>query len=219
MSNWRCVRFVYIFIIHFKNRCTKCKQCRPWSDATFCGIWSGSTLFANVPFYGAPVINWLILVQNVNIALLIFLVSTCMRIYVFIADGRIQDLIGIVSQRARIDKDDIYHSETLHFFRFDSFHIFAFPYWELHLSDETKWFSFRGSFHMSQHTTKPTIRLMRPAKTRIRLRGCAVWSESSLVAYAFHSLWAIQRRINENPCHTGWMYRLICALLVTQVLL
>ena len=22
------------------------KQCRPWSDAAFCGIWSGSTLFA-----------------------------------------------------------------------------------------------------------------------------------------------------------------------------
>ena len=24
------------------------KQCRPWSDATFCGIWSGSTLFDKV---------------------------------------------------------------------------------------------------------------------------------------------------------------------------
>ena len=23
-----------------------CKSCRPWSDATFCGVWSGSTLFA-----------------------------------------------------------------------------------------------------------------------------------------------------------------------------
>ena len=23
------------------------KQCRPWSDATFCSIWSGSTLFAH----------------------------------------------------------------------------------------------------------------------------------------------------------------------------
>ena len=25
-----------------------CKECRPWSDTTFCGIWSGSTLFAQV---------------------------------------------------------------------------------------------------------------------------------------------------------------------------
>ena len=24
------------------------KQCRPWSDAAFCGIWSGTTLFAQV---------------------------------------------------------------------------------------------------------------------------------------------------------------------------
>ena len=24
------------------------KQCRPWSDAAFCGIWSGTTLFAKV---------------------------------------------------------------------------------------------------------------------------------------------------------------------------
>ena len=24
------------------------KQCKPWSDATFCGIWSGSTLFAHL---------------------------------------------------------------------------------------------------------------------------------------------------------------------------
>ena len=25
------------------------KQCRPWSDATFCGIWSGSTVCPSVP--------------------------------------------------------------------------------------------------------------------------------------------------------------------------
>ena len=30
----------------------KANQCRPWSDATFCGVWSGSTLFAIVPFMG-----------------------------------------------------------------------------------------------------------------------------------------------------------------------
>ena len=31
------------------------KQCRPWSDATLCGIWSGSSLFAKVPLLGYPV--------------------------------------------------------------------------------------------------------------------------------------------------------------------
>ena len=29
--------------------CNSSKHCRPWSDATFCSIWSGSALFANVP--------------------------------------------------------------------------------------------------------------------------------------------------------------------------
>ena len=61
---------------------------------------------------------------------------------------------------------------------------------------------------MSQRTKKPTIRLVRPVKTQISLRIRAVWSESSLVACPFYSIQAIQKGINENPCHTGWMYRL-----------
>ena len=35
-------------IFQFKGICfyrNSCKQCRPWSDATFCGIWSRSSLF------------------------------------------------------------------------------------------------------------------------------------------------------------------------------
>ena len=42
---------------------------------------------------------------------------------------------------------------------------------------------------------KPTIRLVQPAKT---LTSHAVWSESSLIAYAFYSPQAIQRGISEN---------------------
>ena len=42
----------------YKNGLTICKQLRPWSDATFCGVWSGSALFA-VPFYGSPDYNGL----------------------------------------------------------------------------------------------------------------------------------------------------------------
>ena len=33
--------------------------------------------------------------------------------------------------------------------------------------------------------------------------------QSSMMPYAFYSLRDIQRGINENSCHTGWMYRLI----------
>ena len=62
---------------------------------------------------------------------------------------------------------------------------------------------------MSQPTTKPIIRLVRPTKTQIRLRIRAVWSESSMIACAFYNLWAIQRGVNKNPCLTGKMYRLI----------
>ena len=39
---------IYIFLE--KKGSTICKQWRPWSDATFWGIWSGSALFANYPF-------------------------------------------------------------------------------------------------------------------------------------------------------------------------
>ena len=60
---------------------------------------------------------------------------------------------------------------------------------------------------MSQRTTKPTIILVRPAMTQISLRIRAVWSESSLIAYAFYSVWPIQRRINHR--RTGWIYMLI----------
>ena len=68
----------------------------------------------------------------------------------------------------------------------------------------------RASFNVydqNQRTIKPTTILVRPAKTQINLRIRAVWSESSLIAFIFYSLRAIQRGI--NPCHTGSMCRLI----------
>ena len=36
-------------IFRGKNGWTICKQWRPWSDAAFCGVWSGSALFAYNP--------------------------------------------------------------------------------------------------------------------------------------------------------------------------
>ena len=36
-----------------------------------------------------------------------------------------------------------------------------------------------------------------------------VWSESSLISCALYSRHGLSRGINENPCHTGWVYRLI----------
>ena len=53
---------------------------------------------------------------------------------------------------------------------------------------------------MRQGTTKPKIRRVNQRKLR---------SEPSLIACVFYSLRAIKRWMNKNPCHTGWMYRLI----------
>ena len=49
-----------IYILLEKNGQTVCKQWRPWSDTAFCGVWSGSALFANYPFTGLPItmIKW-----------------------------------------------------------------------------------------------------------------------------------------------------------------
>ena len=43
----------FIFII-FLIEIPVSKPCRPWSDAAFCGIWSGSALFVYVPKNGTP---------------------------------------------------------------------------------------------------------------------------------------------------------------------
>ena len=42
----------YYYLMCLKYCWMGCKQCRPWSDATFCGIWSGSTLFAQSQYLG-----------------------------------------------------------------------------------------------------------------------------------------------------------------------
>ena len=55
ISSKRGVWLLFIITTVYRNSCTLCKQCRPWSDVVFCGIWSGSTLFANVPFKGCQV--------------------------------------------------------------------------------------------------------------------------------------------------------------------
>ena len=41
------------------------KQCRPRSDAAFCGIWSGSTLFAQVSKSSVPILRHLIRVHSI----------------------------------------------------------------------------------------------------------------------------------------------------------
>ena len=48
----------FIVTMFYSNSCPNCKQYRPWSDAMFCGIWSGSTV-CQCPFYGTQGINGL----------------------------------------------------------------------------------------------------------------------------------------------------------------
>ena len=47
------VYFVALIVFLMENPVSK--QCRPWSDATSCSIWSGSALFAYDPFTGIRV--------------------------------------------------------------------------------------------------------------------------------------------------------------------
>ena len=61
---------------------------------------------------------------------------------------------------------------------------------------------------VSRRTIKSTIRLVRPAKTQIRLRIRAVWSESSMIASLLQPL-GNPTRDKRELCHTRWMYRLI----------
>ena len=49
-------------------------------------------------------------------------------------------------------------------------------------------FTFHLQNHLSQGTTKPTIRLVRPAKSQINLRTRTVWWSSLLITYAFGNI-------------------------------
>ena len=51
--NIRDVWLVFIMTMFYRNSCILFKQCRPWSDAAFYGVWSGSTRFTNVSFMGS----------------------------------------------------------------------------------------------------------------------------------------------------------------------
>ena len=42
----------FTFNLFWRNFSIQCKQYSSWSDPTFCGVWSCSLMFANVPFIG-----------------------------------------------------------------------------------------------------------------------------------------------------------------------
>ena len=50
ISNRKDVWLTFIFTAFYRNSYIWCKQCRPWSDAAYCGVWSGSSPFASAPF-------------------------------------------------------------------------------------------------------------------------------------------------------------------------
>ena len=55
---------------------------RPWSDAAFCGVWSGFALFASYPFYGFPDYN--VLIEDLELE-----VWTSCLIYIYIPTVRV----------------------------------------------------------------------------------------------------------------------------------
>ena len=99
MSDIRGVWLVFIntCTMFYRNSCIWCKQCRPWSDAVFCGVWSGSTLFANVPFMGRRALNGLTCasVQSVQSLLLISTTSFFFFFYQIIWEMRVSLVINL----------------------------------------------------------------------------------------------------------------------------
>ena len=73
--------------------------------------------------------------------------------------------------------------------------------------------------HLSQCTTKPTKCHVRPAKTRISLGICPVWSESLLSARRNIRSLATHWVHSEVADQTGWLPRLIWVYLCAQVVL
>ena len=59
ISSNRSIWLIFIITMFYGNACTKRKQCRPWSDAAFCGVWSGSTLLPMSHLWDAIGINGL----------------------------------------------------------------------------------------------------------------------------------------------------------------
>ena len=49
--------FFFITTMFYINSYIQFKQCRPWCDAAFCGVWSRSTMFANAPSQRAHDVN------------------------------------------------------------------------------------------------------------------------------------------------------------------
>ena len=66
--------------------------------------------------------------------------------------------------------------------------------------------------YMSQCTTKPTIRLVRPVKTQICLRINTVRLEFVQMACTFYSFQVIQRGMTKNPWNTGRCTGLVAQL-------
>ena len=54
IAHFRGVRTILSLLFYFWWKNPVSKQCRPWSDATLCGIWSGSALFFYDSFMGFP---------------------------------------------------------------------------------------------------------------------------------------------------------------------
>ena len=68
---------------------------------------------------------------------------------------------------------------------------------------------FSGNSCSLGESMKKELALDKTYKKTSATSGCAVWSEPSLIPCAFYRLQAIQRGMTVDPCHTGWMYRLI----------
>ena len=85
--------------------------------------------------------------------------------------------------------------------------------WKFHVYLKDRHFTWKGKSyflknHMSQRTKKPTGRAI--SQRRLRSACASAQSDQRLRwSHVPSTSSGLFRRINENPCHTGWMYGLL----------
>ena len=120
--------------------CNLNKHCRSWSDAAFCGVWSGSVLFANVPF---QVLHWTDVTENNTAAInnrYLEFVQSRGRISLVNdnqLDNYVKDILAFtyygVKNRPKITELDCRENTIAYFLGSFCFNLFipGFPQWAL----------------------------------------------------------------------------------------
>ena len=106
------VWLIFIYTILHRSSCLQFKQCRPWLDDAFYGIWSGSVLFASYPVVGSrlkwvKLFGWWMKVNIISLHLQKMWLQPCLPGHAFI--------FNIIIVLSIFDKNGPYFLLACHF--------------------------------------------------------------------------------------------------------